>query len=59
MLTERAPRKVALRVEFQKSDLLTSLPLPADNRLHEQAKSIALALKGGQQRASNRCAPRS
>lgn len=44
MLTERAPRKAALRAEFQQSDLLVVLPVPADDRLQEQAKAIALAL---------------
>src|SRR5271157_5255527 len=47
MLTERAPRKTALRAEFQKSDLLTSLPVPPDDRLHEQANSIAAVLEEG------------
>ena len=33
--------------EFLKSDLLTSLPVPPDDRLREQAKSIASALEEG------------
>lgn len=45
MLTERAPRNAALRAEFQRSDLLASLPLPPDNRFHELAKSITSALE--------------
>jgi hypothetical protein len=47
MLTERAPRKTALRAGFLQSDLLASLPLPADNRLQDLAKSIAAALEAG------------
>jgi hypothetical protein len=47
MLTERAPRNAAWREEFRKSDLLTSLPVPSDDRLVEPAKSIALALTEG------------
>ena len=44
MLTERAPRRKALRAEFLKSDRLTTLPLPADDRLVKPAQSMALAL---------------
>jgi hypothetical protein len=44
MLTEGVPRRLSLRAGFQQSDLLTSLPLPADDRLRELAKSIALAM---------------
>jgi hypothetical protein len=44
MLTDRAPRKAALRAEFQQSDLLSHLPVPPDNRLQEHAKAIAWAL---------------
>ena len=47
MLTERAPRNSALRAEFQKSNLLTNLTLPPDDRLREPAKSIASALEEG------------
>jgi hypothetical protein len=47
MLTERAPRKLSLRAGFQQSDLLTSLPVPTDDRLREPAKSIALAMGEG------------
>jgi hypothetical protein len=47
MLTERSPRKAALSAEFRRSDLLTSLPVPADERLREQAKFIAGALEEG------------
>lgn len=47
MLTERAPRKAAWRAEFQKSDLLTSLSVPSDDRLREPATSIASALAAG------------
>jgi hypothetical protein len=47
MLTERAPRNAALRGEFLKSDLLTSLPVPPDDRLRAPANSLALALEGG------------
>ena len=47
MLTERAPRKMALRAEFEKSDLLADLPVPSDNQLREQANSIALSLAEG------------
>jgi hypothetical protein len=47
MLTERGPRKTALRAEFQKSDLLTGLSVPPDDRMHKQANSIASALKEG------------
>ena len=47
MLTERAPRNAALRTEFLKSDLLTSLPLPPDSRLVEPAQMIASALAEG------------
>ncbi|MFZ0959626.1 MAG: hypothetical protein WAO35_01880 [Terriglobia bacterium] len=47
MLTERAPRNAALRMEFQKSGLLTSLPVPSDDRLRKPANSMALALAGG------------
>lgn len=47
MLTENVPRRSALRAEFQRSDLLTSLPLPADGRLRVPADSLAAALKDG------------
>ena len=47
MLTERAPRSTALRAEFLKSEMLTSLPVPADNRLCGQANSLAAALAEG------------
>lgn len=47
MLTERAPRNPALRAEFLKSDSLTSLPVPPDDRLRELAKSMTSALKEG------------
>jgi hypothetical protein len=47
MLTERAPRNPALRAEFLKSDSLTSLPVPPDDRLRELAKSMISALKEG------------
>jgi hypothetical protein len=47
MLTERAPRRTVLRAGFQQSDLLTSLPVPADSRLQDLAKSIAVALEIG------------
>jgi len=36
-----------LRTEFLKSDLLTSLPVPADDRLCAQAASLASALEEG------------
>jgi len=47
MLTERAPKKAALRAEFLKSDLLTSLPVPPDDRLREPAESLASVLQEG------------
>src|SRR5580704_3486786 len=47
MLTERTPRNTKLRAEFLKSDLLTTLAVPPDERLQKQARSIALALKEG------------
>jgi len=47
MLTEPAPRNAAWREEFRKSDLLTSLPLPPDDRLSAPAKSIGSALAEG------------
>jgi hypothetical protein len=47
MLTERTPRNGALRVEFRKSDLLTTLAVPPDDRLREQANSLASALEEG------------
>jgi hypothetical protein len=47
MLTERAPKKAALRAEFLKSDLLTRLPLPPDDRWRDPAASIASALAAG------------
>ena len=47
MLTDRAPRNTAWRAGFQKSDLLTSLPVPADDRLCAQANSLASALEAG------------
>jgi hypothetical protein len=47
MLTERAPRNAALQAEFLKSDLLTSLPVPPDERLCGLAEAIASALEGG------------
>ncbi len=46
MVTERAPRKTQLRAEFLKSDSLTSLPLPDDDRLRELAPNLAAALQG-------------
>lgn len=47
MLTEKAPRKSTLRAEFERSDLLTSLALPSDSRLLDQAKQIGSALAEG------------
>ncbi|MGA2983191.1 MAG: hypothetical protein ABSG32_05220 [Terriglobia bacterium] len=47
MLTERVPRNTAVRAEFLKSDLLTTLSVPPDDRLREQAKSISAALAEG------------
>jgi len=47
MLTERAPRRVALRSEFARSDLLLTLAAPQDERLRELAKLMAVALKEG------------
>ena len=47
MLTDRAPRSAALRAEFERSDLLTSLALPSDTRLFELAKQIAAVLADG------------
>ena len=47
MLTDHVPRNSALRAEFEQSDLLTSLSIPADNRLRQQAKAITLALDEG------------
>jgi len=45
MLTERAPRPKALRAEFVKSDLLSALPVPADDRLLAPARRMATALQ--------------
>ena len=45
MLTERAPRRKIAHGEFLKSDLLTSLPVPADDRLLVRANAMASALK--------------
>ena len=47
MLTECAPKNPALRAGFLQSDLLASLPVPADNRLQDLAKPIAAALETG------------
>lgn len=44
MLTDRVPRRKALRAEFGKSDLLTALPIPPDDRLLASAQSMASAL---------------
>ena len=54
MITERAPRNAALRSGFCESDLLTNLPLPPDNRLHEPASALAFALEGGTTAAVHR-----
>ena len=45
MLTERAPKSPALRAEFLKSDALTALSVPSDDRLVELGKSITAALE--------------
>jgi hypothetical protein len=47
VLTDRPPRKPALRTKFHESDLLTTLELPADHRFQELARSIESAMKDG------------
>ena len=44
MLTDRVPRRKALSAEFVKSDLLSTLPVPSDDRLQVPARSLASAL---------------
>jgi hypothetical protein len=44
MITDRTPRKAALRAEFSASDRLNSLELPADNRLTLLAQDIHAAM---------------
>jgi hypothetical protein len=45
MVTERPPKRTSLRTEFLKSDSLSTLPLPADERLREVAQPLEEALK--------------
>lgn len=48
MFTDRAPRRLAWRSEFNRSDLLLNLPTPEGERLRELANLIAAALKAGE-----------
>jgi hypothetical protein len=45
MITDRPPRIRRRRAEFDRSDRLTTLPLPDDDRLLRAARSIESALK--------------
>jgi len=47
MLTDRPPRKVALRAGFFKSDELRALPIPPDDRLRTSAQPLDFALRNG------------
>ena len=44
MITDPRPRSVSKRAEFDRSDKMTSLPLPGDRRLHELALGIESVL---------------
>jgi len=46
MVTDRFPRKTALRAQFEASDRLTSLELPEDDLLSAPAKQIEIAMQG-------------
>jgi len=48
MLTDRQPRKAALREQFLASDELCDLELPPDGRLRGPASALDLAMKSGQ-----------
>ena len=48
MVTDRPPRKASLLAKFHDSDRLTTLEIPNDNRFQELARSIELAMEGGE-----------
>ena len=48
MVTDRPPRKASLLAKFYDSDRLTTLEIPNDNRFQELARSIELAMEGGE-----------
>ena len=48
MLTDRLPKQIRLRAEYQSSDRLCKLDLPTDDRLRGPAAGIEAALQTGQ-----------
>lgn len=51
MLTDRPPRAKARRLEYERSDEMSELPLPADERFQRPARAIEAALAAEDRRA--------